>query len=509
MIINTTMYRILSASKDTYITNRVIKGARRLNSNVGGAGTLNLYKLYGAAYSGSTPLTELSRILIKFDLTPIHNLITSSLIDITDSSFNCTLKMYDVYGGQSCPSNFDINVYPMSKSWDEGIGRDINLHSDYMAANWLSASFNTTSSTFTTWSISGANSGGIPGTDCDYITSSLLGGASYVSTLRARAFTKGTEDLSIDMTNVITGVLNGNLPDEGFRLSFTPSVEADDRSYFVKRFASRNAYSVAKRPRLVFSYNDSVITDQTSMTFDQTGSIFMYNTVYGSLTYITSGSSVISGTNCCLLKLSTEASGSTYTATFSGSSTSPGIYSATAVIYSTTSQLRPAINQSGSLVFKQIWSSLDETVGYMTGSDITFENSSRSNNQPLYQNYSVKVTGLGAEHQQNTTARLRVYAEDIDDQYTRFKRRMIETPGLTIRNAYYQVRDYITGDIWIPFCVGNNATRLSADALSMYFDLDFSNLPVGGSYTIDIKIVVGGATQIFRDVSPPFRVVKS
>ena len=42
------MYRVLSASYDTYITNKIIRGTgfRAKDANVGQSGTLDLFKLY-------------------------------------------------------------------------------------------------------------------------------------------------------------------------------------------------------------------------------------------------------------------------------------------------------------------------------------------------------------------------------------------------------------------------------------------------------------------------------
>ena len=63
------MYIIATASADTYITNKIVDGSRTEDANVGRAGTLDLFKLYNETISGSTGYhTELSRILVKFDL---------------------------------------------------------------------------------------------------------------------------------------------------------------------------------------------------------------------------------------------------------------------------------------------------------------------------------------------------------------------------------------------------------------------------------------------------------
>ena len=48
------MYRIISASKDTYITNKIVNNKfRATDANLGQAGTLDLFKLYAENISGS------------------------------------------------------------------------------------------------------------------------------------------------------------------------------------------------------------------------------------------------------------------------------------------------------------------------------------------------------------------------------------------------------------------------------------------------------------------------
>ena len=82
------MYRVLSASKDTYITNKIINNSyRATDANVGQAGTLDLFKLYAESTSGSnTTPVELSRLLLKFDISPVNSMQQKCLIDINDSS---------------------------------------------------------------------------------------------------------------------------------------------------------------------------------------------------------------------------------------------------------------------------------------------------------------------------------------------------------------------------------------------------------------------------------------
>ena len=62
------MFLILTASKDAYITNKIIDNSyRATDANTGRAGTLDLFKLYNeSSIDGENNPIELSRILIKF-----------------------------------------------------------------------------------------------------------------------------------------------------------------------------------------------------------------------------------------------------------------------------------------------------------------------------------------------------------------------------------------------------------------------------------------------------------
>ena len=66
------MFRRLKATKDTYITNKIIKNDfRATDANVGEAATLDLFKLYNEnSISGEDEPVELTRLLVKFDLDP-------------------------------------------------------------------------------------------------------------------------------------------------------------------------------------------------------------------------------------------------------------------------------------------------------------------------------------------------------------------------------------------------------------------------------------------------------
>lgn len=504
------MYKILKADKDSYITNRTIRtsgiSSPRTGSNVGAAGTLDLFKLYGVTFSeSSSPNLELSRLLIHFDLQPIKDLVYSGSINVNKSNFNCSLKLFDVYGGQTTPSNFDVSVYPLSKSFDEGVGRDVVYYSDFDACNFISSSIENL------WEISGSGKGGGAEEICDFITSSVaLGGIDLGS---SQHFSTGEEDLVIDVTKIISATLAGILPDSGFRISLKSSHENDQYSYFVKRFSSRTAYNETKHPKLIVKYDDSIQDDTRNLRFDQNSTIFLRNYQYGEPSNLLSGSSTITGTNCLLLKLVTSVSGTgKYELIFTGSQHADGLndyaglYSASFTIPQTNTILYKEYLQSGSITFTPIWSSLDGTVSYLTGSEIKLYGPERGSSQIDFKNYVVSTSGLQSLHRSDENVFVRVNIFDHTSPLIQLVKRPIELPGIVLRKSHYQVRDSLTNEIVIPFDEVHNSTKLSSDSSGMYFTLDMSNLTKERSYVVDVLLNLGSTKKVFKSVSNLFNV---
>lgn len=501
------MYIKLKADKDAYITNRIIKNVRKTSSNVGEAGTLDLFKLYGYTTSGSTPNVELSRILLHYDLTRLRTLHTARKIDISSPSFNVKLKLFDVYGGQPTPKQFTVAVHPLSHSFDEGQGRDVAQYSDRDVCNFL-----TGSALGGLWSSEGCNyGGGLPG-GVDYVTASVnvLAGTSLAQT---QLFATGEEDLDVDVTLIVSATIAGLLPDEGYRIAFSTTNEGDTHSYFVKRFASRHAHDESKHPQLIVRFDDSIQDDSTQLTVDSTGYIFLYNYNMGRLAHITSGSSLtnITGSNSLILKMVTEISGGTHTLQFSGSQhalgTYPvtGVYSASINIPSTNAVVAAKLIQSGSVKFTPIWSSLDGTVGYHTGSTIVVSAPNRGGTMIDNKSYTVSVHNVLSSYATDVTAMMRVHIVDRSALPTSSKL-PIELPGLVVRDVHYQVRDAVTNNIEVPFDTTYNSTRVSSDSSGMYFKLDANSLTPERTYVIDVLVALGDSQYVFKQASPAFRI---
>lgn len=502
------MYRILRADRDAYITDRIVQSERVVSGNVGAAGTLDLFKLYGLAVSGSLslPLAELSRLLIHFDLDPLRDLVTDGKVDLSNPSFNVTLKLFDVFGGQPTPSNFTITLHPLSRSFDEGLGRDVVYYGDHDVCNFLSGSREQGP-----WILSGANQGGHITGSVDYITTAIIDGVTSSVEL-TQLFTTGEEDLEVDVTTIVSATLAGDLPDEGFRIALTSSLEEDTRSYFVKRFASRTAFDDSFHPQMIVRFDDSIQDDSLNLTMDSSGTLFLYNYAQGTLTNLLSASTDITGSNSLLLRLETAISGGFYDLVFTGSQHNlgdtavAGLYSASVYIPSTDATIAAKFATSGSVIFTPIWGSLDGTVPYLTGSRLTVYQPTRGNVNTGPKRLMVSVTGLQPSHDVDEEVALRVEIMDRTSPRVIAVKTPVVLPGEVMRDVHYQVRDAETGTTVVPFDTVWNSTRVSSDGRGMFFTLDTSSLTDGHSYVIDVMITQNNVQQVYRAASPVFRV---
>ena len=170
------MQLVITASKDCYITNKIIDNKyRSKNSNTGRAATLDLFKLFeesGVIESGNfitSNVTEKSALLIKFDYSKIGNL-TSSIADIKGSrGFKAYLELKDVSSGLQKPFNFSAICNPLVRDFSEGFGIDVNLFNDLDSANYLTSSFS--SATPVLWKSEGASAAG--GNDATFAQGSI------------------------------------------------------------------------------------------------------------------------------------------------------------------------------------------------------------------------------------------------------------------------------------------------------------------------------------------------
>jgi hypothetical protein len=172
-----------TASADTTIVNAYYPNSftRAYLANIGSADSLEMFSIF---ISGSE--TQKARILIKFPISHISESRNSGIIPAS-GSVNFFLKLYNVEHPETVSTKYFASISPISSSWDEGFGLDLENYSDTgqsasvgYGSNWI---YRSTTDTQKDWSSQGGD---------------IISG--YEKTF---FFDNGLEDLSVDVTDVI------------------------------------------------------------------------------------------------------------------------------------------------------------------------------------------------------------------------------------------------------------------------------------------------------------------
>ena len=512
------MIIVCTASSDTYITDKIIDGNfRATDANVGQAATLDLFKLYNeTTLNGTAKQNEISRALVKFDLSPITEL-TASILDLNSSNFRATLEMKDIMTGHAVPRDFTVSVFPLSQSFDEGEGMDTGKFDDVHVANFLTASYTSQNNV---WFASGANAGGLMNSaDIDYISSgNLSDGNGLVSFEKTQLFSKGTEDMSIDVTALVSASLAGLIPDEGFRVAFTGSQERDSKTRFVKRFASRHVGNPLLRPRLVVNFDDSIEDHHQNFFFDASGTLFLNSYLRSVRSNLVSGSSLsaVDGSDCFVLQLNKGlfnyyVTGSQHTAG-TDSAGITGLYSASFALpsvetglYDKRNSISKLLREKGEIEFTTYWKSIDGTLAYHTGS-LTMKKPDRRSGQFGSREPQIIITNAEKSYGAKDTVKFKLFGNDIIADNNAPVKTPYTLPSVIYEKVYYQVVDRVTGKIVVSYNKDNSGTKVSSDSEGMFFDFKMQALVPGRSYAFDFYIEDRGDSYLVQNRDSIFEV---
>jgi len=191
------------ADADTTITNafKTNLTTRGIDANMGASDILETFSIYGQASSDST---ELERLLIKF---PIDEITAARAKDEVPASGSVKfyLKMYNAPNSQTIPRHMTLNIFAVSRSWQEGIGLDMSDYQDTVYPGNIGATWMSASST-EAWT--------------------LMGGDYHTSPAYSAYFDRGYEDLDIDVTELVEQWIAGTKENYGFGIHLTASQEA-------------------------------------------------------------------------------------------------------------------------------------------------------------------------------------------------------------------------------------------------------------------------------------------
>ena len=468
------------ATKDNTITNAFKDGltTRGTGSNMGAADILEVFSIYGQA---STASSELSRTLVEFDTTAISDARLAGTIPAS-GSVDFYLRMYDAEHIGSTPRDFTLTIAAVSQSWTEGTGLDMENYTDLGVSNWIKAT------TSTNWTEEGG----------DFLTGS---GDSLM--FASKAFSEGTEDLSVDVTTIVEEWIIGTTGSYGFGVFLTSSQETATESYYTKKFFARDSEYFHRRPVLEARWNDVVADDSSNFYLsssrapaaDNLNTIYMYNYVRGQLVNIPGiGTGAI---RVSLYSGSTGPTGDALNLPVGGDVASEGDTSAVGGYVSTGIYSASLAYSSSSITsVYPVWHNGSGTE-YFSGSAITVKSQEDASIYPI-KDWVINITNLKTTYSTDEVARFRLYVRPKNwnpNLYTVAQTQIETTP---IDKAYYKLNRVVDNFEVISYGTGsgNEAyTQLSYDASGNYFDLDMSMLQSGYNYQLTFLFNLVGDYQ--------------
>jgi len=461
------------SNADNTITNayRANLTTRGTGANMGLSDVLETFSIYGQESSGST---ELERILIKFPVDQISQDRISGLIpDAGGVTFY--LNMYNAPHNQTTPRAAELVVLPISQSWQEGTGLDMEEYSNVTdgnaGSNWIDA----------TNDVQWTRQGG------DYLTSPVF----------SQSFPIGNEDMKIDITSLVEGWIDGSIDDYGVGVHLTSSQEAyfsnsagtdqnnqlfnpdgSTDSWYTKKFFGRGSEFFFKRPVIEANWDSSIKDDRGNFyasssllpESDNTRTLFLHNVIGGRLRNIPAV-----GAGQVNLRIFTERAGGIQlpTGPIPGGNVSTGVYSASF-----------SLDTTASVVYDR-WYDPGFTDCYYTGS-IEIKTHEASGFNP-YPSYVTTLTNLRPIYYTHETNRFRFYVRKKDWSPTIYTVASKNNDTLIIESGSYEVYRIIDDLVVVPFSTGSNAgTEMSFDVSGNYFDFKIDFLDPGYSYGIKV-----------------------
>jgi hypothetical protein len=230
-------------------------------------------------YGGDTGSEQYSRFLFQFDETRLKSLYTGgTFADITKlthtlrltntASFDTDL-LNGTMGGKNRATSFDLMVFKVNQLWDNGCGYDyspvVYLTGDDAfsngASNWVSAQ------TGISWS------GG----------SGVYSGSSSGLTIGVQHFDKGNENIEIDITEYVNGLLTGDT-NNGLGIAYTAPYEAmNNISLQYVGFFTNNTQTFYE-PFVETIYNNHITDDRNNFFLDKNNKLYLYVNLAGNPT---------------------------------------------------------------------------------------------------------------------------------------------------------------------------------------------------------------------------------
>ena len=455
------------ADKDTTITN-AFKGdlqTRGVDANMGASDIIEVFSIYAQGVPDTNEENELvntierARILISFPVTEIAAARTAGTIP-AQGAVDFNLRLYNAVHSLTLPSSFTLKIYPLTRSWVEGIGLDMEEYLDKGAtssgkgADWKSADSSNT------WTAEGGDFN--------------AGGVISVS------FEDGDEDLNVDVTSLVESWISGEIENYGLIIMLSQTEEDCEakESFYTKRFFARGTEFFFKKPHIEAVWNPSRKDDRGSFyrksplrnLADNTNFIYLKNVVSGDPKDIPLVGSL------AVKVYEDEAKETEITPdVVAVVKQSTGLYKASLVVDTDVDTIYVD------------W--VDDNSTYHSESIELLTREVASETLPVY---VTNITNMKSVYSSDETARFKLYCRLKDWNPTIYTVASKEIESSIIETAYFRIVRVVDEEIVIDY---GEHTMLSYDKTGNYFDLDMELLEADYAYRIELQYDIEGNPQ--------------
>jgi len=262
------VYRIYSTKSNT------IASGLYANNNAGQNASFNFF--YGGGEISAIQ-NSISRGLLFFDLTELQQRINNGII-MPENIINYKLKVKNIIPqdallennifsrlSNNIASSFDLQVFPINQYWDQGLGYDL------IEQQYISKSFGTPTLTgFSNWNYATSMSAWTnPGIYTDPTT-------AVTYNLPTQHFDLGSEDIDIDISNIVNEWLYSGVTNYGIGISYTNPYETiSGNNRYISSFLTQHTNSAFK-PYIEVNYNQVIKDDRNQVSNNRKSRLFLY-----------------------------------------------------------------------------------------------------------------------------------------------------------------------------------------------------------------------------------------
>ena len=263
------MYRIYYAERDTTLYEKYSE------RNTGVDEILELSKIVSGtrAFEGDTDLgvqanTYNTRILLDFgsEITALsQSVVSGDIPSLSNGHITSASIFLNLHATEATDllQSYDIKVYPVSESWDNGRGTFSDAPEARIGSSWKYKSGDAKALSGISWNTSSAHSGNTsPGTTVAEGGGSWTTGSGFEA---SQSFQNQSPDIRINVTDIVQKWLDESTSNNGFIIKRPYADEIDGENRGTIKFFGRESHTIFV-PRLEVCWDDVVNTDGSATT---------------------------------------------------------------------------------------------------------------------------------------------------------------------------------------------------------------------------------------------------